>query len=182
MESASLSRVAIGLDPRATAVTLDDPLADAQTKTEAVRPWPMRAAETLEDELLALGRDSETTIPHRNVDRLAILLRDHVDRPTVWRIVDRIREQIREDLLDAVPIRCDSEVIRRSYTDGVLLGQRLHSSTDLEQERGQVEPEPVHFEEARLEAIHVEEVADQSFELIDLFRDDREGAGGAVVG
>jgi hypothetical protein len=64
VEGASLSGLAVGFHPRATAVTLNDPLANAQTEAKAVGPWTMGPTETLEDELLALRWYSEAAIGH----------------------------------------------------------------------------------------------------------------------
>src|SRR5262245_6865149 len=89
-EPASLSGLAGRLHPDATAVLLDDSLADGQPQAQASEGGALRACEALEDGLLALPRDAHAAIGDRDLHGVALGLDGDLDWPSLRRVADRI--------------------------------------------------------------------------------------------
>src|SRR5258708_5511949 len=86
------------------AVRLDEMLDDRQAKPEALRTARILLLESLEDLGKELGSDPLARVRDDDPDALVPTLEAHGDRPSLGCELDRVREQVRENLPEATGI------------------------------------------------------------------------------
>ncbi len=165
-EAASGSQLRDKLDP--SAVGLDQPPGEGEPKARALLPDADLAdlAELLEDQRLVRRRDPGSGVgdghPHEAVvgdglDR---------DRSAVRGELDRVRQEVVQDLADAATVR-DESIDGAEIRDRQVLpfGQRPESGDRFGHQAAEVERRPIELETARLDLGQVENLVDQREEV-----------------
>src|SRR5207248_4800381 len=92
----------LAFDPDAAAVQLDELLGQRQTESGALlllRVIAPDLAELLEHGLMIFGRDADPGVADRDLEPAGIAMRRYVDAAAVGRDLDRVGQQVDEDLL-----------------------------------------------------------------------------------
>ena len=95
------------LDVDRAAVRLHDRLADREAETRALDCGlrrDARAEELVEEPLLVLRADPDARVPHLEPDRAGVRARDDLDLASRERELDRVREQVVEQLCEAAAV------------------------------------------------------------------------------
>ena len=103
--------------PDASAMGLDQPLADGEAETRPADPGPGLAARLggvlAEQMRQALGRDAPPLVGDRDRDMQPVALGRDPDRRGLRRLPRRVRQQVVQHLLDARAVGHDARQVRR---------------------------------------------------------------------
>ena len=110
------------------------------------------------------------------------LPRVEIDGSALGRVSDRVREQIRDHLLDAILVGDDRQRVGLAHPDRVPVPERLHAVAHLLQQGAQIELGRMQLHLPRVQSAGLQQVADQPVEPIDLLRDQAQRARGGRVG
>src|SRR4051794_13677147 len=153
-----------GLDPNLSSHRRDEAAGDEEPEAGAAT---VRAAcatvELAEDPLPLRLRDADSLVGHTELDRVAAAARGDGDGAARRRELDRVVEQVREDLAELVAIGLRREPAVLDVDDeavpvpGVVVLVALHR---VREQRLEVDRRELHLEIARVEPGHVEERVD----------------------
>src|SRR5262249_10038900 len=135
--------VAVGaVEPEGAAMGLDDLAAESETQPGALDAGvPAVGAEELrEDEMLLLGRDAEAVVADGDPYGPAVLRGADRDRSAVGGVLDRVREQVRDDPRDPAAVGADDQRLGRQFElDRVRVALSLEEVDLLVEQIAQVE-------------------------------------------
>src|SRR5437868_1108862 len=165
------------LDPDAAAVPGDDLLTDVEAKTHSrgVSRCAIRGSiEQAEDRIELLRGDADPAIPDRDADAFFHAVDVDGNRPTGGRVLDRVGQEVVEDLLEVVAVRHDLSGLAVLERDLVRRGRQLHPRHDLLRELAHIDIAVAKLDPARLDARDIEQLVDEPGELAGLTVDDVE--------
>src|SRR6185312_11923499 len=94
-------------------VRLDDRLADRKAEPRSLSRLSARSEEALEEARLLLFRDPDACVRDVESDVPVLRREPHVDAAAVGRELERVREQVVDDLADALAVEVDQAVLGR---------------------------------------------------------------------
>src|SRR5438270_3207238 len=98
--------------------------------------------ELLEHKFVVLGRDSDSSVSHFSYELVTIRLGAHPHAPARWREVDRVAEEIAEDVSNLLAVGEERRQVRRQMElelETLLRQQRLVQSRHLLHDVGEPE-------------------------------------------
>src|SRR5712691_5154598 len=166
------------LEADAAAVRFDDLAADCEPEAcaaDLARVRRVDAKELVEHVALLLGRDTEPGIPDGDAGEAAVRLGRELYAPALGRVLDRVREEVADDLGDPVAFSEDDQRLpredRNELVHGALGRVQLYLAGE---DFRQVERLERQREVPLLDALQVEEVVDQRGQTATLAVDDLE--------
>src|SRR5947207_14610599 len=160
IQPAALRRTALG--PDASAVAHHDLPADVETETHSrgvTRGTIRRAIEETEDRVELLLGDPDPFVGHGEPHATIVLGTDiDRDRSAAGRVLDRIRHEVVEHLLEMIPIGGHDALRVARERDLVRRGRELHPRGHLVRELAQVDVAVTELDPARLDTRHVEQL------------------------
>src|SRR3954469_12464473 len=131
------------------------------------------AEEFRKDLMLLAGRDAHPLVANLDPDRAVLRLGGDLDDPSLWRILDRVRDQVSDHLTQAVRISEDGKRLRTDLDRELMLRALLAVQHRLLAEQCDHVHELLRpLEAALLDPPDVEEVVDQLGEAASLCVDD----------
>jgi hypothetical protein len=121
-------------------------------------------AEFLEDDFLVRGRDADPGVAHRDFDQVAVLRRAQVDPAAFGRELQRIGQQVEQDLFHLALVggdRAHAGAHVERHRHAVARGGSAHERQRVVEHVGQAERRQVKFDPAGLDLGKVEDVVDQ---------------------
>lgn len=140
------------------------------------------AKEAREDQAFLLWGYSDSRVGDRDAGPGAVATHGDLERAAVRCVLDRVGEQVREDLGEPIAIPpTDERTLRLHHRDGVLLRLAAHLIGRGVRDLYQVHGVPLQLQPARLQTRRIHQVADQPVHARGLFDDDVHDRGVVLV-
>src|SRR5437899_4772708 len=169
-ERGALARLAF--HPDAAAVQLDELLGQRQAESGAfllLRVIAPDLAELLEHGLMIFGRDADPGVADRDLEPAGIAMRRYVDAAAVGRELDRVGQEVDEDLLHLALVGLNvaqRRIDAHLQSDIVPLRTLAHQRHRIGERRSDIECRQVELHPARLDLRQVEDVVDESQQVL----------------
>src|SRR5687768_2237907 len=129
--------------------------------------------EALEYLAQLIGRDADAAVADSRDERVALIVDRDRDVAPFRRILDRVLEQIAEDLLEAIAIAGDDPAeIRNADVEAAVADRGVMAMHDVAHELRPGNRVAANLEPSGLDARHIEQLEDQARHAIDLVERD----------